>query len=366
MEKKVLYVAAAYRFLQHSHRPYLAFLRQQDWTVHVACAGAEAGIPEACCMVETPFRKSMAAPANLSVSFHLRRLIRRERYELVIVHTALAAFFTRLAVMGMKDRPKVINVVYGYLFGEETSLPRRILMLAAEKLTAPVTDLLLTMNRDDWDLSRKYCLGQRIGFVPGIGLDPESLSRPDMKTVRKLRRNLRIPANAYVLLYAAEFSQRKDQQTLLRALKKLPERVVLLLPGDGELLPQCRRLAKKLGIANRVWFPGRVNDIGRWYALADCVVSSSRREGLPFHILEPMVLGIPVVATDARGSRDLIEHRETGLLYPAGDWEACAGQIRTIMTMDTKKMTDNARQKAEAYLLPRVLPQVTEKYLSLM
>lgn len=364
LEKKVLYAASTCGHLRHFHRPYLALLREQGWTVHVACAGSEAGIPEACCMVEAPFRKSMISLSNLAVSLRLRRLIRRERYALVIVHTSLAAFFTRLAVMGMKNRPKVINMVHGYLFGEETPPLKRLLMLGAEKLTAPVTDLLLTMNRADWDMSRKHSLGKRIGFVPGIGLDPENLSRPDPQTVKKLRKNLRLPANAYVLLYAAEFSHRKDHQILLRALKTLPEQVVLLLPGEGELLSHCRRLAKRLGISRRVWFPGRVNDMGRWYALADCVVSASRSEGLPFHILEPMYLGIPVVATDARGNRDLVTHKETGLLYPVGDWMACAKQLRTVMTLDTKKMTANARQKAEAYLLPQVLPQVAEKYLS--
>ena len=71
-----------------------------------------------------------------------------------------------------------------------------------------------------------------------------------------------------------------------------------------------------------------------WYALADCVVSSSRSEGLPFHILEPMYLGIPVVASDARGNRDLITHGETGLKFPIGDWEACAQQIEALMTME--------------------------------
>jgi glycosyltransferase EpsD len=365
LEKKVLYVASACGHLRHFHRPYLAFFRQQGWTVHVACAGAEEGIPEACCMLEAPFRKKMTSASNLAVSARLRRLIRRERYELIIVHTHLAAFFTRFAVMGMKKRPKVINMVHGYPFGEETPLLKRLLMLAGEKLMAPVTDLLLTMNRDDWELSRKHSLGKRLGFVPGIGLNPETLSAPDPQTVKRLRKNLRLPRDAYVLLYAAEFSARKDHQVLLRALKKLPERVVLLLPGDGELLKHCRKLAKRLGVSHRVWFPGRVRNMGRWYALADCVVSSSRSEGLPFHILEPMYLGIPVVATDARGNRDLIGHKQTGLLYPVGDWVACADRIRLMMSLDTSAMTACARQKAEDYLLPRVLPQVAEKYLSM-
>lgn len=365
MEKKVLYAASTCGHLRHFHRPYLAFLRQHGWTVHAACAGSEAGIPEANCMVEAPFRKSMTSLSNLAVTIRLRRLIRRERYEMIIVHTSLAAFFTRLAVIGMKKRPKVINMVHGYLFGEETPPVKRLLMLGAEKLTAPVTDLLLTMNRADWELAQKHRLGKRVGFVPGIGLDPQTLSKPDPQDIKRLRKNIRLPADAYVLLYAAEFSSRKDHQTLLRALKKLPERVVLLLPGDGELLPHCRKLAKKLGVSRRVWFPGKVREMARWYALADCVVSSSRSEGLPFHILEPMYLGIPVVASDARGNRDLIGHGETGLLYPAGDWEACARQIMYLMETDTKPLVEAAAKRAAEYTLDRVLPAVGEKYLSL-
>lgn len=364
MEKKVLYVASTCGHLRHFHRPYLTFLRQQGWTVHAAGAGAEQGISEANCVIEVPFRKKLTSVSNLRASVFLRKLIRRERYAMVIVHTSLAAFFTRLAVLGMKNRPKVINMVHGYLFDMETPWFRRQLMLGAERITAPVTDLLLTMNRADWELAQKYRLGNRVGFVPGIGLDPQTLSKPDPQDIKRLRKNIRLPANGYVLLYAAEFSARKDHQTLLRALKKLPEHVVLLLPGDGELLKHCRSLAKRMGISRRVWFPGKVLNMARWYAMADCVVSSSHSEGLPFHILEPMYLGIPVVASDARGNRDLIGHGETGLLFPVGDWKTCAKRITEIMETDTKPLVEAAAQRASAYTLDKVLPAVGEKYLS--
>lgn len=362
--KKVLYVASTCGHLRHFHRPYLAFFRDRGWTVHAACGGGTDGLPEAHRVIEAPFRKKLTSLANLKVSAMLRRLIKQEKYDLIVVHTSLAAFFTRLAVMGMRKRPKVINMVHGYLFDEKTPLPKRLLMLGAERITAPVTDLLLTMNRDDRELAERYKLGRHRDFVWGIGLDPEKLAAPAQDAVEALRQSLSLPEDAFMMLYAAEFSHRKDQKTLLHAMTHLPERAVLLLAGDGELLDECKALAEELGIAERVIFPGRVSDMPLWYALGDCVVSSSRSEGLPFHILEPMYLGIPVVASDARGNRDLITHGETGLLFPIGDAGGCARQIETLMAMDTEDLTQKAKERTEAYLLPKVLPQIGEKYLS--
>ena len=361
--KKVLYAASTCGHLRHFHRPYLAFFRDRGWTVHAAGSGAD-GLPEAHRVIEVPFRKKLTSLANLKVSAMLRRLTKQEKYDLIVVHTSLAAFFTRLAVMGMGKRPKVINMVHGYLFDMQTPLLKRLLMLGAERITAPVTDLLLTMNRDDRELAETYRLGKRRDFVWGIGLDPEKLPAPAPEKVEALRQSLGLSEDAFVMLYAAEFSPRKDQKTLLQAMTKLPERAVLLLAGDGELLEQCKALAEELGISKRVIFPGRVSDMPLWYALADCVVSTSRSEGLPFHILEPMYLGIPVVASDARGNRDLITQGETGLLFPIGDAESCARQIEALMAMDTTEITQKAKERTEVYLLPKVLPQIGEKYLS--
>lgn len=165
MDRKLLFVASTGAHIRHFHLPYLQQLRDEGWTVHAACR-REGTIPCADQVIHVPFKKQMFSPVNLEAVRILRTHIRKENYEAVIVHTSLAAFFTRLAVLGRPDRPKVINMVHGYLFDEQTPRLKRGLLLAAEKLTAPVTDLLITMNRFDWELA------QNTGWADASALFP--------------------------------------------------------------------------------------------------------------------------------------------------------------------------------------------------
>jgi len=292
----------------------------------------------------------------------VRALVQEEGYDAIIVHTTLAACFLRLALLGLKKRPVVINMVHGYLFDRSSSLLKKQLLLTAEQLTAPVTDLLITMNAEDFDLARQYNLGWEICCVPGVGVNFTPLDRPSDPA--GLRRSLNIPEDAFVLLYPAEFSSRKSQQVLLRALTALPANFVLVLPGTGTHLERCKSLACDLGIRAQVLFPGYVEDMAPWYAMADLAVSASRSEGLPFNVMEAMHCALPVVASDVKGHRDLICDGETGLLYPYGDWQACARQILRL-AHDPQLSATLARQGHESvqqYALESVFPQVMAAY----
>ena len=150
MERKMLFAASTWSHIQNFHLPYLRHFQGLGWRVHAACGDAPASAPYTERVLEVPFTKSMGSPRNFRAAALLRELIREEGYELISVHTSLAAFFTRLALLGMERRPLVVNTVHGYLFDGQTPLPKRRLLLAAEQWMAPVTDLVLTMNR--WDL----------------------------------------------------------------------------------------------------------------------------------------------------------------------------------------------------------------------
>ena len=162
MKGKLLFVASTRAHICHFHLPYLQQFKQDDWIVHAACGGDRGEIPHADSVLELPLQKRMFSCKNFRATGILRKQIRQERYTAVIVHTTLAAFFVRLAVLGMKDRPKVINMVHGYLFDDRTPILKRSILLAAEKLTAPVTDLLITMNSCDEQIAHKHRLGKRI------------------------------------------------------------------------------------------------------------------------------------------------------------------------------------------------------------
>lgn len=362
MEKKILYAASTRSHLVHFHLPYLRALHEEGWTVHAAFGGPEEAVPWTERSISIPLEKRMTAPANFRAASLVRSLVRTEGYDAIIVHTALAAFFVRLALLGLKKRPLVINMVHGYLFDRRTNPLKKQVFLAAERLTAPVTDLLLTMNQDDLDIALTHKLGRNTAYIPGVGVDFSRLDRDTDPTA--LRRDLNIPEDSFVLLYPAEFSSRKSQHVLLRALTLLPANFVLVLPGSGALLQECKDLAASLGVERQVRFPGYVTDMAPWYAMADFAVSASRIEGLPFNIMEAMHCALPVVASEVKGHCDLISPEQNGLLYPYGDWNACARQLaRLAHDPDlARSLGQQAHRDAEQYALEQVFPLVMAAY----
>lgn len=364
---KVLFTASTYSHIVNFHRPYLAAFRRLGWTVEVACGGAPMEIPEAHRVVYIPFEKEMTSPRNVTAWRQLRRLMREEGYDLVSCHTSLASFFTRMAMRGLKNRPKVACVAHGYLFGEENSAAKNLLLSTAEGLAAPVTDLLMTMNSWDTGYAMAHKLGKKIVEVPGIGLDTDRLRPVSGEERAALRSEWGVGESDVLLLYAAEFSGRKSQQVLIRAVARLPERVKLALPGQGALREECMALAAQLGVEERVLFPGQVQ-MAPWYGAADLAVSASRSEGLPFNIMEAMYYGLPVVASRVKGHTDLLETSQAGLLYPYGDWEVCAGQIRTLLQTPelAARMGEQGRQTVQVYTLDQVLPIIMAQYETLV
>lgn len=368
MEKKLLYAASTRSHLLHFHLPYLRALRREGWTVHAAFGGPAEEVPWAERSIPIPLEKRMTAPSNFRAAALVRRLVRQEGYDAVIVHTALAAFFIRLALLGLKKRPAVINMVHGYLFDQRTDPLKRLLLLTAERLTAPVTDLLLTMNAWDHETAVRCRLGRQVVHIPGVGVDFSRLDCSRERVRSDMRCRLNLSEDAFVLLYPAEFSARKSQRVLLRALTLLPANFVLILPGSGAQLEECKALAASLGVARQVIFPGYATDMAPWYAVADLAVSASRSEGLPFNIMEAMHCALPVVASDVKGHCDLLSHGQNGLVYPYGDWKACARQILHLARNPDLacSLARQAQKDAQPYALEQVFPQVMAAYRTVL
>lgn len=363
----VLFTASTYSHIVNFHLPYLRKFREEGWTVHAACGGLPMPIPYAGRVIALPFEKSMWSPQNFKAARLLKDELGREDYDLVITHTSLAAFFTRLALGGRGERPPVANMVHGYLFDDETPWLKRKLLLGAERWMAPATDLVLAMNRWDYEVAERYRLGQKVAQVPGVGVEFSRFDGVPEGRRETLRKEWGVPEDAFVLIYAAEFSRRKSQSVVIRAMEHLPEQVWLILAGEGALREECRALARSLGLGHRVAFPGQVRDIPGWYAMADAAVSASRSEGLPFNIMEAMYAGLPVAASGVKGHTDLITQGVTGLLYPYGDVEACAERILRLAESEglRRELARNAKADVEQYGLDRVLPAVWAQYAAL-
>lgn len=364
---KILYTASSSAHLESFHLPYLAALRALGWDVTAAANGTGERLGAGVRFLAVPFTKSFVSPKNFRAAAMLARSIRAERYDVIVTHTSLAAFFTRLGVMlaGKRDT-HVINTVHGYLFDDMSGALRRRVMLAAEKLTACVTDDILVMNRCDETIAKKHRLCRSAVYsIPGMGVDFSRFPPVTPEQRHAARAEYRLPENAVALVCAAEFSRRKNQALLLETLALLPENYFLLLPGDGALLEECRARAGALGIALRCRFPGRLGDVRGALAAADICVSASRSEGLPFAVMEAMHLSLPCVLTHVKGHEDLLKDSAAGSLVPFGDAPRFADAVRTLGEDAALRaqMGAAAAASVEQYALDRVLPEVLKHFI---
>lgn len=362
MEQRVLFVASTFSHIANFHLPYIQAFRERGWIVDVACGGEYIPIAGADKQIELPFEKSMTSPKNFKAAVILRNIL--PQYALVSVHTSLAAFFARTSAFGLRQRPFICNTAHGYLFDDRTPPARRAVLAAAEKIAAPVTDLLMTMNGWDYEYACAHSLGKRIVKIPGMGVDFSKADRYSIEDAAAHRRRLGFDDKCFVMTYAAEFSERKSQSVLIRAMTLLPEKAVLVLPGRGALRDECISLAAELNLSERVLFPGQVDNVPLWYLASDAAVSSSRSEGLPFNIMEAMHCSLPVVASAVKGHTDLICDGQSGLLYPYGDSAAFAGCVRRIMEAPAFAAELGAAAKcvSDRFSLAYVLPKVMENY----
>lgn len=360
----LLMTASTYGHFSSFHLPYLESLAEVGVTVDIACQidrqqPTPNGVRH---LIPVPFEKKMTSLQNLKAAKVLRKQIKENQYDRVICHTTLAAFFTRLAMTGLKKRPYTISMVHGYLYHAHSSFLKTRVLRLAEKILAPKTDVLLTMNQWDFQEATRHKLGKNIQSVSGIGVNP---SIYDYEENPLLREESSVHQDEFLLLFGGEFSKRKNQMFLIRAMKQLPQEVHLALAGKGELLEECKLYVQNHHLEDRIHFLGHVPNLPQWYQAADAVVSGCVSEGLAVHLLEALSLGCAVVVSDVKGHQDVVFHDETGLLFPYGDQEEYVKQVLRCKENAPLRhhIKRQSKEKTKPYGLETVLPQIMKEYL---
>lgn len=340
--------------------------REQGYEVWVA-AGSFGAVPYADHVVELPFQKRFFSFRNLEAILKARALMKRERFEILSAHTTLAGAIIRAAALLLRNRPKVFYTCHGYLFSEAQGL-RKWAYLLPEKLCARVTDVLMTMNGEDYELARRHRLSHgKLCAINGMGFHMERFAPISSEERKNRRTNVGFREEEVLFIYAAEFSKRKNQRLLIRAFAAaapgMPD-ARLLLAGSGVLLEDCRELARSLQMENRICFEGQVDDMAALYPLCDAVVTPSLSEGLPFHLMEAMACGLPAVASDVKGHRELVGDEETGLLFKSGETGALAEKLLELYRRPELRAQygAEAREKVGKYALNEVFPTLLEQY----
>lgn len=314
---KILIAASNMVHINNFHRPYVDRLVELGHDVKIMASGEGADF-------DIGFKKRTFSIKNFILSSKIRKIIKNEQFDVIYLNTTLAAFFVRLAMLGMKKRPYVINTVHGYLFDGNTNFIKRKLYLASEKAVKKVTDDIVVMNDEDLKIatSNRLCLGGVYKII-GMGVD---FSRVKTEEIKESDGKIN-------LVFVGEISRRKNQIFLVRAMKKLPDYFTLTLVGDGAERKKAEKYIRKNSLSDRVKITGFTSDVYTYLSVADIYVSASQIEGLPFNIVEAMSARLPIVASDIKGQRDLLP---PDCLYEYGNEDE---YVKLIMNKSLEKIS---------------------------
>jgi glycosyltransferase involved in cell wall biosynthesis len=303
--------------LRHFLLPLMRALRAQGHEVVGVCADgpllADAR-GEGFRVEALPLARSLSPVAQWRALRALYRLFRAERPDVVHAHMPISGFLARLAARAA-GVPCVAYTCHGFLFNQPGPWPRRAASLAMEWLAGRVTDVFMTVSSEEAGDARRRHIA-RAPVAVGNGRDP-AVFRPDPAARTAIRAALGVAHDRVVVTALSRLVRHKGYPELLAAMAGM----------DAELWVVGERLASdhgedmeayfaRAGLGDRLRRLGYRTDVAEILAASDIFVLPSHFEGLPMSVIEAMLCGLPVVATDIRGPREQVVDGVTGLLVP--------------------------------------------------
>jgi glycosyltransferase involved in cell wall biosynthesis len=320
--------------LRHFLLPLMRGARARGHEVVGLCAeGPLLDLPraEGFRVLPVPMARSLSPPAQARAFGVLLRLFRAERFDLVHGHNPISGLLARAAAR-RAGVPRVAYTCHGFLFNQPGPAWRRGLALGLELMAGRITDTFMTVSEEEAADARRLRIHPRATAV-GNGRDPAEF-RPDAAARAAVRAELGAAPGACVVVVVSRLVRHKGHPELLRVMEDVPGAELWVvgdrLPTDhGEPLePQFARAEAALG--PRLRRLGYRHDVARLLAASDVFALPSHFEGLPMSVIEAMLTGLPVVATDVRGPREQVVDGETGFLVPPFETAPLAGALRRL------------------------------------
>ena len=374
MNRKLLIVTTIPGTIEDFLLPFVRHFRHLQWQVDgmaLDISNNSACVNELSRVWDITWSRNPLDPKNFIIAVpRIQEIVAQGDYDLIHVHTPVAAFVTRYAVnqLKIKSKPKVIYTAHGFHFHQQGNPITNSIFLTLEKIAGKWTDYLITINREDEAAAKRHKIlpSDRIFYTPGIGLDLEEYSPNNVSAedINEIHQELGLTSEDIVFLSIAEFTPNKRHQDQLIALKKInrPE-VHLLFAGNGQTYTEIKQLSTKLGLDEQVHFLGFRHDIPALICSSLTIILTSQREGLPRSIMEAFCAGKPAIGTKIRGIQDLLAD-DCGLLVNVGDTDALAQAMVTIIDNPqlTHQMGQNCLNKIGSYNVIKIIDQYMDIY----
>ena len=340
--KKVLYVTTVSRTINAFLIPHINMLLDNGYEVHCACSIDKPVDKElqrrGVKIFEVPFSRNPLGIRNIKAFIKLEELQRINDYDIVHVHTPIAAIYGRLLKLNFPSL-RIIYTAHGYHFLKGGSKLGWILYYPIEKIMAKFTDVTININKEDYEITKEKLKHKKCYLLNGVGLDLDKYKKLSSKEIQEKRKEFGIKDKDFVVLMIAEINKNKNHIQLINAMDILKDKypnIKVLCIGDGTLKESLEKQIILRNLQNNIFMLGYRLDVNKLINISDIGILLSHREGLPRNIMEFMACGRKVIATDIRGCRDIVCNYNVGTLVKVGDYEETARAIEKYYILNNK------------------------------
>ncbi len=382
--KKALVVASVASMIDQFNMPNLILLKEMGYEIDVATNFEQSGSITSeranslksrlnelgIRAVNVPIPRNIFAFHNILKSLKLlKAMLNSNKYDLMHCHSPIGGAIARLAAKKSrkKNGTKVIYTAHGFHFYKGAPIKNWILFYTIEKYCSKFTDVLITINKEDYALASAKMNANQVKYFPGVGIDVDKFSKNESEDlVRSSKRcKLGIGSDDIVLLSVGELNKNKNHAVIIDAIFKLRNpKIKYLIVGKGALKKALEEKILERNLQNQVFLLGYRTDVADLYKSADLFVFPSYREGLSVSIMEAMGSGLACVVSSIRGNTDLIDDKKGGLLCAPNDVNAFEIAIKKLIeNKDMRfKFGKYNEQKIKNFSVATVMEKTREIY----
>ena len=335
--KKILFIATVVKtHINVFHLPYIKMFKDYGYETAVAakndCDDGVMVIPNCDSYFDIPFSRNPFSVSNIKAYKMLKSIIDNGNFDIVECNTPVGGVIGRLAARkARKKGTKVIYIAHGFHFFKGSLQMAWLMFYPVEKMLSHITDILVTINREDYERASKKFKAKKTVHIDGIGVDLKKIENcPSDRS--KVLGEFGINTNDTVLISVGELRKLKNHKTILEAMAKTENKNLhYIIVGCGSLDSELSELSEQLGIKDRVHLPGFRSDVFDLLKSSDIFCFPSTREGMPLALMEAMAAGLPAIVSNVRGNRDLIVQGKGGFLYSANDVNGFAEGIKKLI-----------------------------------
>lgn len=334
--KRALFISTIIGFLASFEMSDMELLESKGFEIHYACNGSVFGNEEKKNNLlkrfphfhNVPFSRNPFSFRNLKAYKEIKRIIAEGHFDVVHCHTPVGGILGRRAAKKCGVE-KIIYSAHGFHFYHGAPLLNWLLFYPIEKKYSRITDTLITINHDDYDIASKKFHAKHTFYLHGVGINLEQFKKNDVDK-ESVRETKNLPTNKFIFISVGELTEDKNHILMLKAMKKLQNTDILyIICGKGALEKSYIKYIRKNKLEKNVKLLGYRKDVSELLSASDCFVFPSRMEGLSVALMEAIASKIPVICSKCRGNTDLITESE--LLFDNCSVDSLVSKINYIM-----------------------------------